>query len=134
MSSVNIPHIAEDKDFRTLVERCNELLTQKGHDYTQGAVGDEGRLKNFYSGADRIGISPMQVLATYMYKHWSAIETYVAKGKVESEAIEERIADAVNYLFLLYKMIQYEKRKDSLLQGRLAGSSTGDGFRLDRKV
>lgn len=115
--SFSIPHIEADRDFSVLIERCNELLTQKGHDYTQGAVGDEGRLKNFYSGAERLGISPMQVLATYMYKHWSAIETYVAKGKVESEPIEERIADAVNYLLLLHKLIRHEKRKANNMEG-----------------
>ena len=110
---MRLPHIEEHKDFRELAELCNSLLTVKGHDYTGGASGDEGRLKNFYAGAPRIGITPMQVLATYMYKHWSAIETFISKGKVESEAIEGRIADSVNYLFLLYAMIQHEKRKAS---------------------
>ncbi len=107
-----IPHIAADRDFRHMIELCNELLTRKGADYTQGAEGDRGRLKNFYEGSKALGITPMQVLATYMYKHRTAIDTFVQKGQVESEAIEGRIADMINYLLLAWKMIAYEKRQE----------------------
>ena len=55
---------------------------------------------------------PMQVLATYMYKHRTAIDTFVQKGQVESEAIEGRIADMINYRLLAWKMIAYEKRQE----------------------
>lgn len=106
-----IPHIAADRDFRHMIELCNELLTRKGADYTQGAEGDRGRLKNFYESSKRLGISPLQVLATYMNKHQMAIETFIQTGRLESEAIEGRIADLINYLLLLYKMIAYEKRE-----------------------
>ena len=109
---INIPHIAADQDFNRMITLCDQLLTQKGADYTQGAAGDAGRLKNFYTAAERLGLESRQVLAVYLHKHLSAIETFLQKGQVESEAIEGRIADAVNYLLLLFKLIRFEGRKD----------------------
>jgi len=105
-----IPHISNDQDFQSMVEMCNGLLTSKGHDYTQGAEGDRGRLKNFYEGASRVGLKPIQVLAVYLHKHQSAIDTFIQKGQVESEAIDGRIADVINYYLLMWKLIQYERR------------------------
>jgi len=106
-----IPHIFNDQDFRACIEACDKLLTVKGHDYTQGAKGDEGRLKNFYTSAEALGLTPLQVLGVYMKKHLDAVFTYIGKGKVESEPIEGRIHDAVNYLLLLNKLIVVEQRK-----------------------
>ncbi len=107
-----ISHIANDRDFRHMILLCDELLTKKGADYTQGAAGDRGRLKNFYEVAERLGLRPVQVLSVYLQKHLSAVETFIQKGQVESEAIEGRIADTINYLLLLWKMIAYEKRQE----------------------
>jgi len=111
-NTIIVPHIANDCDFRRMVCLCDELLTQKGHDYTQGSKGDRGRLKNFYDASERLGIPARQVLAVYMHKHVSAIETFLQKGEVESEGIEGRIADTINYLLLLWKMVAYEKRRE----------------------
>jgi hypothetical protein len=111
MPDIALPHIAADRDFRQCVEECDKLLTVKGHDYTQGAAGDEGRLKNFYTSGEKLGLPPMQVLGVYMNKHLDAIFTFISKGRVESEPIEGRIEDAVNYLLLLYKLVAHEKRK-----------------------
>ncbi len=108
---LEIPHIKGDRDFSHMIKLCNELLTVKGHDYTQGAEGDRGRLKNFYVGADRIGVKPIQILSVYLHKHQSAIDTFVQTGQVQSEGIEGRIADSINYLLLMWKMIAYEKRE-----------------------
>lgn len=109
---VCLPHIANDPDFRECLEACDKLLTRKGADYTGGAskTGDRvGRLKNFFSNAERLGLTPRQVLGVYMNKHLDAINTFIAKGQLESEPIEGRIHDAVNYLLLLFKMVRLEK-------------------------
>lgn len=128
---MEIPHIAGDDDFAECVRACDRLLTVKGADYTQGeslspAKDAVGRLKNFYRNGERLGLAPMQVLAVYMFKHVDAIETFLLKGKVESEAIEGRIQDAINYMLLLYKMVQHEKRRARQAQAAtIVGSSTG---------
>lgn len=108
--TMTLPHIAADQDFSSLIVLCNDLLTKKGADYTQGATGDYGRLKNFYASAKRWGVTPRQVLAIYWGKHLAAIETFIQQGQVESEPIRGRIADAINYLVLLDKMIRFEAR------------------------
>lgn len=110
---VHLPHIARDKDFRRIIELCDNLLTLKGADYEVGnhADADRKRLSNFYAEAETLGLTPFQVLGVYMHKHLRAIDNFLAKGKVESEPIEGRITDAVNYMLLLYKLVEYEKRK-----------------------
>lgn len=111
---MNLPHIEADADFRAVVTECDRLLTVKGHDYTQGAAAtandDHGRLKNFYRNAEKLGLPARKVLAVYLAKHLDAIETFLKNGQVESEPIEGRICDAVNYLLLLAKMVRVEQR------------------------
>lgn len=104
--------IVEDEDFRACISECAKVLAVKGHDYTQGGE----RLKNFYRNGERLGLPARLVLAVYMNKHLDAIETFLRVGAVESEPIEGRICDAINYLLLLYKMVA-EERRASLPRG-----------------
>lgn len=103
------PHIELDADFREAIAACDRILTVKGNDYTQG----EGRLKNFYTNAARLGISAEKVLGLYMFKHIDALETYFKRGCLESEPIDGRIFDTINYLLLFYKMLQERRRDDA---------------------
>jgi len=111
---VTFPHIEADADFLAVIEECDRLLTRKGNDYTQGAAStagdDHGRLKNFYRNAEKLGVPARTVLAVYLAKHLDAIETFLRRGQVESEPIEGRICDAINYLLLLAKMVRVERR------------------------
>lgn len=79
-----------------------DINKKKGNDY----AGDEDAFRNFKEVAERSGLTPSQVWSVYFHKHMMAIETFIRDGKVESEAIEERIKDAILYLFLLHGMIQ----------------------------
>lgn len=106
-----IPNIRGDTDFSYMMQICDAILGTKGKDYTQGEPGDEGRLRNFYEVARRKGITPFQALGVYLQKHTDAIDTFLMKGRVESEPIDTRIADAINYLLLLFKMIRLEEFK-----------------------
>lgn len=112
--SFDLANISADPDFVECIEACDRILGVKGNDYTQGdavaATDDKIRLKNFYRNGERLGLPPMKILAVYLNKHLDAIETYLKRGQVESEPIEGRIHDAINYLLLLYKMVQVEKR------------------------
>ena len=92
--------------FDTIVARMRAaqdvLLKVKGADYTDGI----DRLANFKSGAVAFGLTPMQVWGVFAKKHIDAIFAFVRNGKVESEPIAERIADAINYLYLLQGLIE----------------------------
>lgn len=83
-------------------ERCKELLEKKGHDYTDGI----DRYFNFTSIAKHLDVSPFQVWSIYFLKHIYAITTFCARGRVESEPLEDRITDAINYLLLLKGMLK----------------------------
>ena len=108
-----LPHIFNTPEFKECMEACDRILTVKGADYTGGshAHDPKSRLANFYKNAERLGITPFQSWANYFFKHIDAIETYIKKGAVESEPIEGRFHDAVNYLLLGYMLIKYERSK-----------------------
>ena len=108
----------DDPDFVTLLRTCDNVLLHKGNDYTQGKEGEFGTLKSFYDSAEDVGIEPFQVLYVLLNKHLSAIRSFLKRGQVESEPIESRIVDAINYLFLLYKMIQVQRRKEAAPPGQ----------------
>jgi hypothetical protein len=104
---MKVPHIQADQDFRDCIEACDRILTTKGHDYTQGSPE---RLKNFYATGVDFDVPARKVLAIYWDKHINAIKTFLKHGQVESEPIDGRIHDAINYLLLLFKMLQQERR------------------------
>lgn len=90
-----------------------ELNTTKGHDY----AGDEDALSNFKRNAERLKLTPEQVLMVYLGKHLDAIYTYCAEGQVESEPIEGRIDDAILYLLLLKGLVHESlDKKDKALK------------------
>ena len=82
--------------------RQDGLLKTKGADYTRH---DPDRLSNFKRAAAAVGVTPFQAWAIYAGKHWDSIMAYVKTGKVESEAIEGRIDDLINYMYLLEGLI-----------------------------
>lgn len=86
----------------------DELLRVKGADYTRQ---DEDRLSNFKRAAIAVGLSPLQVWAVYAGKHIDAIMTYVKTGRVESEHIESRFNDLINYCYLGLALIKEETDK-----------------------
>jgi hypothetical protein len=103
-----LPHIFADPDFRATLEACDRILTAKGADYTRK---QPDRLANFYEAASFLKQTPFQVLGVYFYKHLTAIFAFFEHGQVESEPIEGRLHDAVNYLLLAAKMVAREKAK-----------------------
>ena len=94
------PHFAE------VMRKCWEIYNAKGRDYT---IATEDRLHNFRTEAQLLGITMMQVLHIYFYKHFASFTAYCKTGKVESEGIESRIFDMINYLILAHKIIEEEK-------------------------
>ena len=101
----------------TLQKQEAAILENKGKDYT---IGSEDRLDNFKRNAEHMGLKPKQVCYVYLSKHLDAIASYIKFGKVESEPIEERIADARNYLFLLFALIKDEQYIEAIHSGEEA--------------
>jgi hypothetical protein len=85
-------------------EVCLPLLESKGSDYIGGK--EQNAFQNFKDGAQANGITKYQVWGVLFNKHIGSIFTYIKKRKVESESIDSRIADAINYLFILRNMLK----------------------------
>ena len=97
-----------DEHFCSVVKACWDIYDRKGKDYTQGK-GDLDRLDNFKEAGRRNRITPYQAWGTYFYKHESAMWRFVKEGKVESEPIESRLYDIINYTILLLLMISVDE-------------------------
>ena len=84
-----------------------KIMEGKGREYT---VHDVDKLKNFKSIADRLKMSPEEVLMVYLLKHMDSIRNYVLEGREASdETISGRVRDARNYLLLLHALILEKK-------------------------
>lgn len=95
-----------DKLFEDQVTECRAVMTTKGSDYTDNL----DRLSNFKVVGAMIGVDPKIVWAVYVSKHYLAIMNYCGRGKVESEAIEGRFTDLINYAHLGHALVVEEKQ------------------------
>jgi len=92
-----------------LFNDCSLLTDTKGNDYTKG---NKDVLFNFKETGNNININAIDVCYIFMHKHYQAITNYIkTKGQSESEPIEERVKDLINYLVLLQALIKENESK-----------------------
>jgi hypothetical protein len=101
-----------NKELYNLMEQvfndCKSIAELKGHDYTKGS---EDALANFKEVGKAIDVDPLDVAFIFMNKHYQAITNYIrTKGQSESEPIDMRIKDMINYLILLQALINEKPR------------------------
>ena len=92
-------------------EKSLNVMRPKNADYTCGN-SEKDALYNFYCISDATGMSPFMVWAVYFLKHCLAVVKYAKSGFVESEGIEGRIHDIINYSVLLLALIRDKKGKN----------------------
>lgn len=82
-------------------KKCQEVLDNKGKDYQREgeAFGDMKEISN------EIGVEVEKVLWVFLRKHYTAIKNYVRTGQLESEPIELRLVDLVNYCALMHCLL-----------------------------
>jgi len=98
---MNIEEYTQLRD--ELTDHRLTLSASKREDYTRG---DEDVLANFKNVAKSTGLRPDQVLLVYAQKQFDAVANYVKTGgQSESEPIKERISDVLNYMELLWGLI-----------------------------
>lgn len=88
-----------------IVPECVKILKTKGEAYTT----TDDRLIGFKKNAKLLGMSPEKQWFSYFVKHFDSITSYVNENYSDSEPIETRIFDMINYLFLLYGLISEKK-------------------------
>jgi hypothetical protein len=86
------------------------VMSKKGRDYTEYVQTSQKRSanSNFTAIAEMFGdagVDKYKVWAIYFLKHVQSILSWVATKRVESEKIEGRMTDAINYLFILWSML-----------------------------
>lgn len=112
------------KEFNELIKnellpKCFKVMNTKGLAYS----GKEDKLGNFKRCGVLAGMPTTKAWLAYFVKHFDAICSWIRGGYNDSEPIEGRIVDAINYLFLLYAIIS-EPAKD--LGVKLASKSKED--------
>lgn len=97
-----------------LSKQCLPLLNTKGYDYTDG--GDDAH-RNFKTAGAKLGVHMLEIWAVYFFKHMDSIISAMEGNELQSESMEGRVADAVNYLLILAAIVSQltdtqESRKD----------------------
>ena len=91
----------KEKDFYKLVDdryaKCMEIMKSKGTAYS----GLDDKLGNFKRVAKNLAMTPEQVWYVYFAKHVDALSAFLRGEYLDSEPIQGRIMDLINYLFLL---------------------------------
>ena len=103
-----------NEEFLTVVDevvvKCKKVLNKKGKDYSY----EDARFSNFIQAAGLQANSPKQALYGMMAKHLVAINDYIDNdamdGEVTKKEWDDKVLDAINYLFLLYGILREEEQ------------------------
>ena len=90
-----------------LTSKARKIFKAKNSDYSTG----HDALDGFKVPAFDMDIDPIKAWYVFASKHWSAIRRYCVHGYIESEPIEGRLVDIINYAALLYGIIK-EREED----------------------
>ena len=97
------------QEIERLFSQCMGILESKGADYS----GDEDGLGNFKENAKHLGLSKYQVWLVYFSKHVDSVRNSIKRDpndpQVESEPLEERLKDIINYAALMYCLLKEDK-------------------------
>ena len=91
-----------------MFEKCIGIMEKKGADYRTHKKSQNGCFKLI---AELSGASEYLVWTCFFMKHVVSILNYCKGQGLASEPIEERIADAINYLGILHTMILEDKEE-----------------------
>tara|TARA_R110002051_G_C8729875_1_gene497716 strand:- start:1868 stop:2206 length:339 start_codon:yes stop_codon:yes gene_type:complete len=87
-----------------MLDKSKYIMDLKQPEYTNQS---DDVLQNFKQTAKAIGITPMEVWAVFFNKHIQAILSHAGDVKLtHAEPIDNRYADAINYLFLGIALIK----------------------------
>jgi len=102
----------DDSVFAQRIATCMGIMKRKNADYSQGEQKGD-RIAAFKRIARDIDMPVRKVWAVFAQKHWGAVMKYVKDGIVESEPIDGRINDLINYLVLFGAIVDEESGKAS---------------------
>jgi len=101
MTSLEFENLVED-----IYDASFRVLTHKAKEYMKG----EDRLENFKDAAELLHTTPPRALLGMWIKHVQSIIDIVNRTQQRSyptrELLDEKIIDAINYLFLLRALFE----------------------------
>jgi hypothetical protein len=97
-----------DPVFAERFAECIHMLRAKNADYSQNEQKGD-RIAAFRRIARDIELPMRKVWAVFAQKHWGAIMRFIKDGRVESEPIDGRINDLINYAVLLGAIVDDER-------------------------
>ena len=106
----NLVEYLGDDVFAARFLDCMDIIRTKNADYTQGTAKRD-RVAAFRRIAGDVNITMKQAWAVFAQKHWGAVMKFVKDGQVESEPIDGRINDMINYMVLLGAIVDDERSK-----------------------
>jgi hypothetical protein len=98
-----------EKAFENRVRLCREVLVVKAREY----AADGDRLHNFNVAAEFNSTTPQEACWWFLTKHLVSLSDMVTSGEQFSHLVwNEKLGDALNYLFLLDAIVKDERRPE----------------------
>ena len=98
--------------FEAQVDTCRKTLVKKAQEYSP-----VDRLSNFKVAGTLAGCTPQQALGGMLAKHIVSIYDLIRDDSYDLDIWNEKLGDALNYLFLL-KALLIEQNNQNLLLNR----------------
>ena len=97
--------------FEEQVQRCREVLLIKGKEYTPD---EADRFSSFKTAAGLQHTTQIQALLGMLAKHIVSLYdmSYVGTEKYDKAVWDEKITDAMNYLFILTAILKEEEKSE----------------------
>lgn len=96
-----------EKPIKKMISHCESVLIEKHREYAT-----EDDFHNFNVAAELQNVTPLQALIGMMDKHVVSVHDYVnehAEGrKITLDQWKEKICDNINYLLILWAMVNQE--------------------------
>ena len=98
--------------FEEQVQRCREVLLQKGKEYTPD---EADRFSSFKSAAVLQHTTQANALLGMLSKHIISLYdmSFVGTDRYDMAVWDEKITDALNYLFILTAILKEEKQSET---------------------
>ena len=98
--------------FEEQVQRCHEVLLQKGKEYTPD---EADRFSSFKSAAVLQHTTQANALLGMLSKHIISLYdmSFVGTDRYDMAVWDEKITDALNYLFILTAILKEEKQSET---------------------
>ncbi len=88
----------------SVLDECRDIINSKGVAYS----GVDDKFGNFNRIGKKLGLDRKKIWSVYFNKHIDAIDAFLRGEYKDCEPIQGRIMDAINYLLLLYGMVEEE--------------------------